>query len=315
MSLKRLSVYLLITLSSIFISCTTTPKTISFLKCHHCGKEIYGYYYIGEDKMPYCSEKCLSSTWPECYVCKAKIKEGIIISSYKGDIKLCNNCSKLPKCFCCNSPKNTQILSDGRYICKDCLKTSITDIDNAIKIIEDVRQTLKTKLNLYTNHQIDYHLVDRKKLAEIEPSNNLQLELGLFKYEEATTVKTTLKGKKKIKEDIIKQQNYNIYILSHLPYDRFQDDRFQEVVAHELAHDWMQEYYPNIKDMVILEGFAQYVAYLYDKLAGYEYLANHISNYNDPIYGAGFRKIKSIAEKGKNPIDEIKRYLDKNYKQ
>lgn len=309
MSLKKLPVYLLIALSSIFISCATAPKTTSFLKCHHCGKEIYGYYYIGEDKMAYCSEKCLSTTWLECYVCKNRIKEGVIISSYKDDILLCYNCKNLPKCFCCNSPKHTHLLSDGRYICDECNKSSITDINIALKIIDNVRSTLKIKFNLYTDHQIEYHLVDRKTLAKIEPSSNLQLELGLFKYEEATTVKTTLKGKKKIKEDIIKQQNFNIYILSHLPYDRF-----QEVVAHELAHDWMQEYYPNIKDLSILEGFAQYIAYQYNKISGYDYLAKNIENYNDPIYGGGFRKIKLIAEKGNNPIEEIKRYLDKNYK-
>jgi hypothetical protein len=73
------------------------------------------------------------------------------------------------------------------------------------------------------------------------------------------------------------------------------EDKFTEVAAHELAHDWMEENFPEVKDPVVVEGWAEYVSSLVNSFFGNEYL-NEQKKYNgDPVYGKGYSLISAIA--------------------
>ncbi|HOJ37763.1 MAG TPA: hypothetical protein PLI27_08855 [Ignavibacteriales bacterium] len=210
-------------------------------------------------------------------------------------------------CFCCNSHKNITLLQDGRKICLECKRSAITDYNTAVRTLEEVRDLMAAKLGIKTNHKIEYDLVDKNTLMLLATSRQPGNECGLFNYEDNTLIQTTITNKSKKTKEVSKKQKYKIYILSYLPIEKF-----REVVAHELAHDWMQEYYPRIRDLQIIEGFAEYVAYCIVQIYGHYNLADYIAKNKDPIYGGGFRKIYSIASRSAYPIEELKKYF-KNY--
>ena len=70
----------------------------------------------------------------------------------------------------------------------------------------------------------------------------------------------------------------------------------QGVMAHELAHDWMTAFYPGIREDWIKEGFAEYIAWRYNRYKKRNKLNIRVENNTDPVYGEGFRRIRKIAQ-------------------
>lgn len=78
--------------------------------------------------------------------------------------------------------------------------------------------------------------------------------------------------------------------------------RFQAVAAHELGHVWLAVQDLTELDMTTTEGFCELVAYRYLRLlkdSGNEVAAerHRIATNPDPIYGAGFRHVRSVADR------------------
>lgn len=290
----------------IFCSKACYEKTLP--KCSVCGAILKGSYLKGADGKFYCSEKCLSLTFPVCAGCGKKSRDGVIINSEKGELFFCKECSSKPKCFCCGLPLKSTELSDGRYLCNECAKDAITETKEASELISEVRKIISEKLFLKTEHQIEYELVDQKTLDKISPQNQAGLELGLFRFIEETETTTLTTGREK-KETVKVSKSYKIYMISDLS-----KRKFIEVAAHELAHDWMQEYYPKITDLKIKEGWAQYIAWKVNSLYKNDGLNKLIENNKDPIYGDGFRLIKLIADKSNSPMDTLHIFFKENNK-
>ncbi|MEM4248261.1 MAG: hypothetical protein QXH80_03255 [Candidatus Nanoarchaeia archaeon] len=204
-------------------------------------------------------------------------------------------CAKSPRCFCCGLPAKCLVLEDGRNVCSNCLKTAIKDEQSLFQIMEQVRSKLKTQLGLYTDNKIEYSLVDRPTLNQITGINS-EIELGAYKFEERTertiSKKIDLLGRKN--KEIIEEKKtsfHQIFVLSHLS-----KDKAIEVCAHELAHDWLQTYCPQIQDIKIKEGWAEYIAWLVNKSYGNSKLNKRIEQNEDAIYGDGFKTIRRIAD-------------------
>ena len=85
-------------------------------------------------------------------------------------------------------------------------------------------------------------------------------------------------------------------------------NKLAEVLAHELAHDWMQMNYRNISDLKIKEGWAEYVATRVNSLYGRDYMNRRIEENPSDIYGGGYRHISNMAKKGDA---ELNAFLEK----
>lgn len=281
----------------------------SLPKCAVCGKSVNGGYI--QNGKNYCSDKCLQSSWEACILCGKKVRSGVHFGSRNGDF-YCMECSEKPVCFACNLPNDCRILKDGRNICPDCSKTSITSYKQAMDAIRDVRKIMKDKLNVFTDNDIKFELVDKNYLNS--KSQSQEMELGLFYHEQRIKTETSTKsiygyefGKK---VNTTQTDSFYIYLLTDLP-----KEKFIEVTAHELTHDWMEMKYPGITDPKITEGWAEYTASRINILYGNEHLNKRMKENTNPVYGDGYRYISQYVEK--NKIQGLYKYfgsLNKNKK-
>lgn len=277
----------------IFCSAECYEKTLP--KCSVCGEPLRNGGFESKGKM-FCSEKCYKTTWNKCHLCGKSISSGYHFND-NNEIVFCSSCMELPKCFNCGHPTDHRKLLDGRYICTDCDKTSIDDPEAAYELIAEVREVMEKKMKLHTAHKIDYKLVDvvsLKKESETEYSEGF-MEQGLFVNEQR--IKTIVRTKSILGIEFDKNTEeetknaYRILMLYSLPRDKF-----IEVAAHELAHDWMQENYPNIADLKISEGWAEFVATQVNNHYGNTHLNTRMKNNPDPVYGEGYRYVAGYAK-------------------
>jgi hypothetical protein len=189
----------------------------------------------------------------------------------------------------------------------------VMNLKDALPLIEEVRRIMKEKLYFATEHDIGYALLDSKKLDELSPNQQRGLEMGLFQYveeiEKTILTKTNMFGEVKKTESEKVDKSYKIYLIYAMSRRKF-----IEVTAHELGHDWMQEYYPKINDLKIKEGWAEYVASKVNEEFGNKTMNLRMEKNPDPVYGEGYRMIKSIAEKSSTPMDSLHRFFRDNSK-
>ena len=277
-------------------------------KCVICGRPAK---MKASDGKYYCSDECYKKSLPICAFCHKHIKKGVRRGWEK--VLLCSECAALPRCFACSMPADYAKLSDGRYICRKCRSSAITDLKSAIKLAESVRNVMRSKLGLSTNHKIEYKLVSYDVLnGKAEYSNNKGMEFGLFHCDQKTTTRKVQKtvGGVVLSEKVSKKisYKYTIYFLSYIP-----KDKFIEVAAHELAHDWMQENYPNIQDLKVIEGWAEFTASLVNKIYGHGRMNMRMVENRNKIYGDGYRMIHQYAVKHKIS-GLLKMFAEKNKK-
>ncbi|MDA3886913.1 MAG: protein DA1 [Candidatus Delongbacteria bacterium] len=263
-------------------------------KCVVCGESVQnGFKQKG---LSYCSKECLMTTWGKCELCGKKIMNGYHIGSKEGAF-FCKDCMEKPKCYLCGHPDNCKTLSDDRLICSNCEKTAINNPTDSRVIFDEVRMKMKEKMDMTADHDITFKLVNIQELSkesELQYTNEY-MEQGLFVHEERT--KTYVKTKsifgfefgRETNTEVI--NNYSILMLFSLT-----KDKFIEVAAHELAHDWMQANYPNIDDLKISEGWAEFVATQVNNHYGNTHLNTRMKNNPCPVYGEGYRYVAGYAK-------------------
>lgn len=286
--------------------CSKRCLSKSLPKCDECGRP--SKYTSG--KKHYCSNKCLEKSWPICASCHRHAQKGMR-RSYK-KVFLCERCAAKPKCFSCFMPADYGRLPDGRRICKKCNKTAVMDYDIVVKVAKSVRNAMREKLGLSTNHKIVYKMVGSDELSGKNEHGQSGTELGLYKFaqtiETFTLTKTDYLGRKTTtKEKRVKPATHTIYLLYGMP-----KNKLIEVVAHELGHDWMQEHLPKITNLTLKEGWAEYVASLVNSLCGRSKMNMRMKLNKDAVYGGGFRKIYKISRK--NGLKSVVAYLEKRNK-
>jgi hypothetical protein len=284
------------------VYCSKKCYLKSLPKCCKCGKPAS----IHSGEKYYCSKRCLKSTWRRCASCGKRANKGRLRGLDK--TFLCLECAMKPQCFACSMPGVFE-LADGRYICEKCNETAVFKESKAIEIAENVRNIMRDSLLLSTDHNINYHLVSLFELKKKESGKKVT-ELGLFKFSMTVEriTKTTTHGLETKKEIFrkIRSENYDIYFLSGLPLKKL-----QEVAAHELAHDWMQEQFPNINDDMIREGWAEYVASEVNEILGHSDMNKRMNKNPDEVYGQGYRLIRNyVDDNGINAL--LESFKDKN---
>jgi hypothetical protein len=274
-------------------------------KCATCGKTITpdSNHLVASDGKIYCSNKCFQDSLPLCSLCGKRISQTVTIQGGATRRVFCRACAQKPQCFCCAMPANCSKLDDDRLICPECLKTAVFDAKEIVAVAEEVRQKMKDKLNMFTDHQIRFLRASVTDLDGTTAGRSDIPELGRYLFEELSerTITTTTRGKvtSRVKDEKV-TATYTIYLLYGLTRDRL-----VEVAAHELAHDWMQANYPGIEDLKIREGWAEYTASLVNSIYGRDYMNTRMNENPSKIYGDGYRMVLAAARNGTAELGKL----------
>lgn len=266
-------------------------------RCPVCHRILSGEVFEYKGKT-YCSIRCMKDVLPKCAVCGQPITGAYsVFTSPTGESRsLCRHCAQLTRCFACELPGRTTKLYDGRFICEDCGKLAIRSPEEARKLLEEVRGTLERILGNPTSCPFRFRTVSYPELLKVADmrTSDTTIELGLCR---ARFSERRIGDRR----EIVKIE-CEILMLDHLP--RW---RFIEIAAHELAHHWQYHYSPYLRDRVVQEGFAEYAASLVNREYGQTRLNRRMEKRRDPVYGAGYRWIRAIAER--EGIEGVKRAL------
>jgi hypothetical protein len=259
--------------------------------CSVCDRKIRG-RYLKKDGKFFCSRKCFEKILPECSLCGKPVTHGVYFNGSKKTL-MCRECASKPKCSSCFIPGNCRRLNDGRYLCEKCEKTAVFDKNRAKQIFDEVRRKMKNRMRLSTGHNISFELVGQREMKQNSAGYTHGLEQGVFIYGKNTQEKVRTFAGILHKKTKTVHESFRIMVLFGLSRNKM-----IEVLAHELAHDWMQERYPDIKDLKIKEGWAEFVASKVNEIYGNHEMNNRMLNNPDPVYGEGYRYIKNIYDKG-----------------
>lgn len=252
-------------------------------KCSACGKKSPNGYT--SDGRFYCSENCLRTISAKCASCGKGVLKGV---EYNGLFVLCEVCDAFPKCHVCLMPRVPKgvILKDSLSLCARCYANGIFDNIRAAEIFSEVRTFMRKRMNFASDHVLEFNLCDAEQLRGYNPAFANELELGLYRYSGEYDSAT---GK-------VLSARFEVFVLHGLTRERF-----EAVVAHELAHDWMRKYAPHIKTPDLAEGFAEYISWKYASLKGYKDVMTRIEKNSNSVYGGGFRRLKKPLENLKKP--------------
>ena len=167
-----------------------------------------------------------------------------------------------------------QVISDNNISEQEWRKPNI-------KSTKDVSQVYTYVINVFKSYNIDYMphipvlIISREQMYQ-ESGNRRTVGLAY--------TQTFPDG----------EQAFEIHIISGLT-----KLDFAEVLAHEIMHTWVNQNQINIASGADLEGLCNYASYIVLKSVNTGYAQNLISAMMcdpDPIYGEGFRNVKSMIE-------------------
>ena len=259
-------------------------------RCSACNKPVRGECFKKDGKI-YCSKECLSTTFPRCVVCGRHSPDG---SYFNGDKRnfVCPACANGPRCCSCLLPcKDYTRLDDGRCLCTRCGQNAVFDSEDAEKVFQDIRNLMKKDLGISTDHRINFTLTDIGTLKSCSENSSPGQEQGVFIFK--TSIENTVTNKGVVVKSVVKERVSSIMALYGLSRGKF-----IEVIAHELAHDWMQENYPDIQDLRVKEGWAEFIAAKVNVILDNPDSNLRMEHNPDPVYGDGYRFFRGLYSKG-----------------
>jgi hypothetical protein len=224
--------------------------------CHVCGRRLWGRGWV------YAPDGTPDEPWPEGGRGQALV--------------VCRRCHRnAARCDGCGIPvgENQVCLPDGRNICARCHQTAIYDQARAQELFERVADVITDRLGLGLNVGTDFTLVDHRHLQRLvtESAGDLPEDaskvVGLF----------ARKGRQRV-----------MYLLFGMP-----QIVLIQVTAHEWAHAWQGENCPLLRDSLVREGFAEWVAYKTLQIMG-AVKKVALMEQQDSIYGEGLREMLAL---------------------
>ena len=228
-----------------------------------------------------------------CAIC-GKAISGKYVRDYWGNIYHAEHSRELVSCFYCSRLISKQLTgggkkySDGRAICALCLKSAVTDAEEAKALVGQARGNLQKHGITVQGKLARVMLLERSRLRKVSGRRRKQSEeAGYTRLE------------KKVLNGRLISFSMQIYILRGLPRLHF-----IATAAHELMHVWQHLYAVPENDRGLREGSCNYAAYLvlqeYARNPEYTGQANYINRTylenSDPVYGKGFQKIYRLAQ-------------------
>ncbi len=231
----------------------------------------------------------------KCYGCFKYIFK----LSYKYELTeniYCADCQyNTDKCDVCGLPTGVSPvrLSDGRKICVDCESTAVKDIVAVHELYHFVAEFLKNEYGMYIGaiDTIDFKEINEMKiLGQKTPTADKDvIPLGIF----------SRNGKK-----------IDIFVQKNLPRNLLIG-----VLAHEYAHAFVHSKIEDFDDVLIDEGFAEWIRHKIHIKVGDTKGARLIEMRKD-IYGAGFKKITAVESKsGVKGVFNLFNRADSSYKE
>jgi hypothetical protein len=261
-------------------------------KCSQCYKPIEGEYVKSNDKVYHknCYENHIAL---KCSFCTGTIS-GNFFQDFWGNKYHWEHLNKEKQCEYCRRLISSKVtgggkeLSDGRMICNLCVKSSVNNFRKAEQFLEEAKFKLKLQGIRIGDVEIELQLVDLNELKTIVKDGHGNKKIrGYSTY-----------NYQKLNDKIIKKE-FDIYILNYMP-----ESYFIKVAAHELMHIWQYINSPEDNNNLLSEGSCEYASYLliknsYDNY--YKFLKKTLEENDDPIYGAGFKRVKKMVDdKGKS---------------
>jgi hypothetical protein len=209
-----------------------------------------------------------------CLTCGRKARRRVMMGRYG---PYCADCARnRPRCDICGLPvlDGGRLPADGRLTCAECEATAVHDPIEAQAIFRAAESAIGQQLGLSLGVPTALLLVGRDELMVV------MRELGQEPDGAADTLGAyTRRGRRR-----------GIYALSGLPRLLL-----LQVAAHEWAHAWQMENAPLMRDPVLREGFAEWIAYRLLRARGEAEAAERMLA-RDDIYGDGLRHLLRLEE-------------------
>lgn len=288
-------------------------------KCEQCYRPITDLKYYKKTGLYYC-EKCFNEKFaPRCVYCKKVIEDKYIVVDGKNYHRDCYNDHVAIRCAVTGQPITGEYLvdywgnnysqsvedrfprcgycgrfisdvttgggvtySDGRKICNLCLPETVTDLNQARVLLNEVKELLANKDIIIDYDKIGLQLVDKNQLKKLSNSSSGN-EMGFVEYEYNTY------------ENVVLMKRLEIFILTGLP-----ETHFRSVAAHELMHVWQYMHGMLDNDPAFCEGSCNYASWLTVKTLGgkkSDYVLHNLENDPSPIYGKGLMRVKGLVER------------------
>lgn len=253
-------------------------------KCDYCDLPIVD-EWVTDDSGIYHTTCYNEHIVPRCFACKGAIHGQYFFDEFgqtvcaacKENIHQCHACGKML------SPKSDtdQRHHDGRLICPDCLRVAVMNIDQARKLMEEVRRELKAE-GIEVKGDVELQLVGKPELTE-HAERFREDRLGVTVYERT--------GIESIFGSLATFRDFRIFVLYGLP-----ETLLRSVLAHELMHVWLFRNGPREHDPQLCEGSCEYASFLVLSRNPSEesrFYVNRLMKNPDPVYGEGFRKVNA----------------------
>ena len=240
----------------------------------------------------YCSQACLDQRLPHCHSCGAAMKTYYRITGLYGSFEFCEKCARLPLCYACQLPQPGKTLADGRFLCRQCYESAVTDPDEIARIFEKTRELLEKKLSFEFDHVIELYSVDLPTLKQNAAADNLGSEVGSYVFSAMLYTKTVSVAGQPEERQYLDDERCSIYVLNLLP-----EKRLSEVFAHELTHDYLRHRYGTFEDLKLEEGTCEYVAARVNTLLKRPGQNIRFELNPDPVYGDGYRQAAEYVKK------------------
>ena len=256
------------------------------LKCAYCGKFITGDYITYHGKN-YHRDCYLNNVVEKCAVCGQPLEGEIIIDNYNNKYHAKHR-FEYPECDCCKRlicealTGGGKSYSDGRNICNICYRTAVFNDTQIAGLMTKVKNRLSSMGLQFGSDPITIRGVNRNQLRNTanEYSKNI---MGHCNSQSEVMTANGVVTAKKTKHDIV--------VLEGIP-----QVLMESVIAHELMHAWIYDNINSKQSPQIIEGSCNYIGYVYLKTLPAGQSEEFIKMMNadpDPVYGDGFRNIKS----------------------
>jgi hypothetical protein len=260
---------------------------LEHFRCAECHQPILESKFAEHEGLPYHITCYELKFLPHCTYCGKPLRVygedewgAKFCPEHRADFPACRYCGRLIPTM----GKEAMEQDSGVPRCKICQRSAVESLQRAQPLFSLIFQWISRQGLMFDGANV------RLGLYNME-------ELKAFKNNEADTAKTlgTTKIHSIVQDGAVVNREINIAIFRGLP-----STLFQGVAVHEFAHAWLTIH--GITDLAKPEeeGFCELLChryYLNHRTVESTFYARQIEMANDPIYGAGFRQLKELADR------------------
>lgn len=252
--------------------------------CDVCKRPIANQAYYEHQGKRYhtdCYDKWIA---PRCAYC------GKILSKYVQDAwgtQFCPEHQTFPRCDFCGryiTPQEHETRPEKDFTrCSVCRATGVELLTKALPTFNLLFRWISQQGMTFDGAQVRLGLYTRD-------------ELGIFRSaSEGADFLGTTRYSRYFQDSNLMRLDIEIALLRGMPATLFQG-----TAVHELTHAWLACHNVTTLDSLHEEGFCELLAFtFYQSIPSMEsrYYADRIATSPDPVYGAGFRQVRAIAER------------------